>query len=101
MGCIFMSSRTNGKKSILFRLVVLLFALYLLFSLISLQIDLTNSKNELSALQGEIENRKLKNQDLLNLLENGSEKDFIERAARDRLGYVYADEEVYTDIVGG
>lgn len=96
-----MSSRTNGKKSILFRLVVLLFALYLLFSLISLQIDLTNSKNELSALQGEIENRKLKNQDLLNLLENGSEKDFIERAARDRLGYVYADEEVYTDIVGG
>ena len=34
------------------------------------------------------------------LAENGNDKDYIERAARDRLGYVYANEEVFTAISG-
>lgn len=96
-----MAKKTKGKKSIFLRLVLLAFALYLVFSLGSLQVNLIEAKQELAALESEIESRKAANEELLTLLENGTEKDFIERAARDRLGYVYADEEVYTDVVGG
>lgn len=95
-----MAKKAKGKKSILLRLALLVFALYLVYSLGSLQGNLIEAKQELAALESEIETRKAANDELLVLLETGSEKDFIERAARDRLGYVYADEEVYTDVVG-
>ena len=34
------------------------------------------------------------------LLETGDEKELIERAARERLGYVYPDEQVFIDPSG-
>lgn len=96
-----MASKGKRQKSIIFRLVVLAFAVYTIISLTSLQMQLSTSKNELSEVQTEIAQQQVQNQDLLTLLETGTEQDFIERAARDRLGYVYADEEVYTDVSGG
>ena len=32
------------------------------------------------------------------LLAQGSHDDIIERAAREKLGYVFADEQIYTDV---
>ena len=37
---------------------------------------------------------------LSNLLESGNEKKIIEKAARERLGYVYADEQIFIDVSG-
>ena len=34
------------------------------------------------------------------MLEDGSEAKIIEKAARERLGYVYPDEQVFIDISG-
>jgi cell division protein FtsB len=39
-------------------------------------------------------------EELRTLLESGSKEQMIEKAARERLGYVYADEEIYVDISG-
>lgn len=33
------------------------------------------------------------------LLENGEDKDFIEKAAREKLGYVYPNEHEYIDVL--
>ena len=95
-----MPERRKKRKSVFLRLGILLIAVYLIVSLTTLQINLMETRGKLEMLQSDIEQRKLKNAELLKLLDTGSEKDFIERAARDRLGYVYADEIVYTDISG-
>lgn len=88
------------KHSVIIRFALLAFAVYMVITMSSLQIELVRSKQELNDLYANINSVKLKNQELTNLLENGTESDYIERAARDRLGYVYSNEEVFTDISG-
>lgn len=93
-------SKPKRRKSIVLRLAMLAFAIYMIVSMSQLQIQLVEEKSRLSELNKEYDAVVLKNQQLAALLENGTESEFIERAARDRLGYVYSNEEVYTDISG-
>lgn len=95
-----MSSVQRGKKSIVLRLALIVFAVYLIVQMGTLQKQLIDKRAELSALKAEHQSIVLKNQELCELLSSGSENDLIERAARDKLKYVYSDEEVYTDISG-
>lgn len=95
-----MAQGTRRRKSVILRLTLLAFAVYTIVSMGSMEMQLMDSNKQLRDLQNQTEQQKSENQQLLQLLENGSEKDFIERAARDRLGYVYADEQVYTDMSG-
>ena len=44
--------------------------------------------------------KQISNEELENLLESGSDIDLIERAARDKLDYVYENEEIYEDSSG-
>lgn len=92
--------RQVRKKSIILRIALLVFCLYMIVSLGRLQLQLIRSRDQLSGLNEQLNEVSLKNKELEALLENGTEKDFIERAARDRLGYVYAGEEVFTDVSG-
>lgn len=62
--------------------------------------DLTDAKNELKYWQAIEEQTSLRIDELTRLLESGDEAAIIEKAARERLGYVYADEQVYIDISG-
>ena len=57
-------------------------------------------KKEYNQLKERKSEMTLKINELVNLLENGTESDFIEKAARERLGYVYSDEKVYIDLSG-
>ncbi len=93
-------SAGRKRKSIVFRLIVIAFCCIMIYNLFSLQSTLSESKQELFDLQQQISQVSATNEELTQLLANGTEQDFIERAARERLGYVYADEEVYTDISG-
>ncbi len=95
-----MGERKERKVSIVLRLVLLVFAVYIVFSLGNLQIQLVQSKKELASINATKEEKILKVNQMLDLLENGEEADFIERAARERLGYAFADEQVYVDISG-
>ena len=79
---------------------MLVFSIYVLFSIGSLQMQLIDSKNELARLNNERAEKTQKVNELIALLENGTETDFIEKAARERLGYVYTDEKVYIDLSG-
>ena len=92
--------KVSGKKSVFFRVALLLFAGYTIYSMIALQSELINSRKLLSEKQELIAQRQITNDELEYLLSSGSEKDLIERAARDKLDYVYANEEVYEDISG-
>ena len=88
-------------KSVLLRLIVLGFAIYMVIRMGGLFKDLTDAQNELNRLQAVAEQKSLKINELKRLLESGDEAEIIEKAARERLGYVYADEQVYIDISGG
>lgn len=88
------------KKSIVLRLAIIVFAVYLLVQMGALQKELIDKRTQLNDLKAQHQAIVLQNQELAELLSSGSEQELIERAARDRLGYVFSDEEVFTDISG-
>ncbi len=88
------------RKSVILRLLLLAFSVYILISLINYQVQLTNHRRDLAEKQSTLEAKNLEVSELERLLESGTESQLIERAARERLGYVYPDEQVYVDLSG-
>lgn len=89
------ASKSKQNHSVLLRLALLAFSIYLIVSMWSVHAELTQKEKELSDKQAALESYLLQNEELTNLLRTGSDKEIIERAARDRLGYVYKDEIVF------
>ena len=87
-------------KSYIFRFALLAFAIYLVCNCVKLQDELINQKQTLLEQQQENSELELEIERLSNLIENGDDSDFIEDAARERLGYVFPDEEVYKSVSG-
>ena len=92
--------KKSDKSGLFFRIALLIFAIYTLYSMISLQSELVSVRAELKQKQEEKAQHHISNENLKNLLTNGSQKELIEHAAREKLDYVYANEEVYEDISG-
>jgi len=62
--------------------------------------DLAEGKKKLDDYNQQIAETDRKINEYKNLLKEGNEAKIIEKAARDRLGYVFADEQVYIDVSG-
>jgi cell division protein FtsB len=90
----------SGNKSILLRLLIVAFVVYMLFSLGSLVGELAESKARLAAVQTEIKETADRIEERKNLLENSTKEELIERFARERLGYCFPNEVVFVDISG-
>ena len=95
-----MASETKRQSSIILRVVLLIFAVWMIYYLGSLIKDYTSVQKQYDAVAARRDELKLEVEQKANMLENGNDADFIEREARERLGYVYADEHVYIDISG-
>lgn len=95
-----MKKTHKKRRSVILRLALLVFSVYVLFSIGSLQMQLLESKKELNRLNQIKTEKTQKINELVGLLENGTESDFIEKAARERLGYVFSEEKVYIDLSG-
>ena len=87
------------RKSILLKLLLLVFLVYITISLGSLQIEFLSSRKELRSVQAQ-KQKISENIENLTALLKGEEKDIIEQAAREKLGYVYEDEQVFVDLSG-
>lgn len=88
------------SKSILLRVLVLGVCAYMIAKSSGLwnmyaksQKDLEELNREKASVQNDIDELKI-------LLEEGSEAKIIEKAARERLGFAYPDEQVFIDISG-
>ena len=88
--------RTTRRRSVLLRLALLCFSIYSMIQLTQLQIQLVKQRKTLENEQIKLHQQEIKNRELAALLANGTDKDLIERAARDKLDYIYGDEEVYS-----
>ena len=95
-----MASSSKRQSSIKLRIVLLLFAVFMIYYLGSLIKEFSSAESNLNASKAKQNELELKVEELSNLLENGNDQDFIERAAREKLGYVYPDEHKYIDISG-
>ena len=87
-------------SSIFLRLAILAVSIYMIIGMGGLFKDLAEANNELNYWKTVEEQTSLRIDELTRLLESGDEAAIIEKAARERLGYVYADEQVYIDISG-
>ena len=95
-----MSKESKRSGSIIVRLIVLFVASYMVITLIGLFRELRENQNKLLELKAALESEQLQIEEYKALLSEGSHADIIEKAARERLGYVYSNEEIYVDISG-
>ncbi len=89
------TAKRPRRHSIVIRLALFAFAVYLMVSMFQLQSELAELRQQYEEKSSTLAAVELKNQELANLLSSGSEQEMIERAARDRLGYVYKGELVF------
>lgn len=95
-----MKQKPKRKKSVIVRLIVLGVAVYMVATLINLGNELAESRAQLAELEKQRDLEKIQIEELKALLDSDSHSAIIEKAARERLGYVYSDEEIYIDISG-
>ena len=80
--------------------VVLCLVTYLSVSLISAQFDLMTKRQQLAMLQEQQQRIEMETQDIRRILEIEDEEEYVERIARQKLGYANPNETVYKDIQG-
>lgn len=95
-----MKQKPKRKKSIIVRLIVLGVSVYMIATLVGLGNELSKAKAELDDYEHQRDSLQLTVSEYNELLKNDSHAAIIEKAARERLGYVYSDEEIYIDISG-
>ncbi len=95
-----MATKPKRQNSVILRIVLLLFAVWMIFYLGSLIKEYSSLQKQYDVKAARRDELALEVEEKANMLQNGNDKDFIERAAREKLGYVYADEHMYIDISG-
>ena len=85
------------KRSIILRIALLAFAVYIVASIVNQQIQIGQKKQELSMVSQQLNAQNLKNEELKTALETGTtdSDEFIERKAREELNYVKPNERVF------
>lgn len=95
-----MKQKSKRKKSVIVRVIVLGVAVYMVATFIGLGNQLAESRAKLAEYEKQRDSLKLETKELKTLLDSDSHAAIIEKAARERLGYVYSNEEIYIDISG-
>ena len=85
-----MKRKKRKNKSIIFRFFVLAVCAYFTVTLGTLWNSLNKSRAELTALYGERDERINDIDELKAMLDAESDTQLIEKAARERLGYIYS-----------
>ena len=95
-----MKKKKHKNKSILLRVMILGVCVYMIATLSGLWNTLSKSRKELDELNAQYALEQNEIEELRAMLEDGSQSKIIEKAARERLGYIYPDEQVFIDISG-
>ncbi len=96
-----MKKEKKNSRSFFLTLAVIAVMGYFVISLISLQIEIRDKTKEVEEAKTQYEEIQLENEELESFLADGDESAYIERIARDVLGYVLPGERVYYDISSG
>lgn len=95
---------TKRKKiklsALVLRLSFVSVALYLIAALISAQVELVAKRRELDSVTAQAQTQQAANLELQRVLDTDDEDAYIERIAREKLGYARPDERVFVDMSG-
>ena len=92
-----MRKEKKNPKSRLLKIAVCLFVVYIEYSIVVQQLEIRDRKMMLEAVQQQCQQQSEENKEVERLLAMSDDKNYIERIARERLGYAYPDEKVYID----
>ncbi len=97
------SSRSvrGGNKSFILTLASIALLGYFVISLITLQFQIREKTQEVEAARQTLASAQAENEELKELAREEDEKTYMERIARDVLGYVLPGESVYYDVSSG
>lgn len=86
-----------AKHNLLVKLVVAALLLYFISTLVSAQVQINNKKEELAQIEQVCEEQRIANKELERQILLYQDEEYMERAAREELGYGAADEKLYID----
>lgn len=96
---------STGKKpkasSFFLTLAIIAVIGYFVISLVSLQMEKSEKARQVEEAQNVLSSRQEENERLESILSESDDSAYIERIARDVLGYVLPGERVYYDITSG
>lgn len=95
-----MKRKPKKNKSIILRLFIVAVCAYMTVTLVGLWDTLDESKAELRELEEQMKQEENDIEELRAMLNSDSNDKLIEKAARERLGYIYSNEQVFIDISG-
>ncbi len=87
-------------KGIVYKFAVVAFLAYGLFNIVSLNFDVASKEQELQELNDQVEILEQQNEEALRQSELDENNEYIEKVAREKLGYAYPNERIYVDISG-
>ena len=90
-------TRPENHKSVVLRLLVVAFCLYLLVCVGGLYSELNDKKAELEEIMAQTSEKQLSIDEINDLLQNGTEREKLERELRNN-GYSYPGEITYKGI---
>lgn len=95
-----MKRKARTERSIILKLVCLAVCIYLIATLFNLWSVLDEKLAERDAVIAQKEALEVDIAELKVMLADESNAQIIEKAARERLGYIFSDEQVFVDISG-
>lgn len=90
----------KSKVNHIFNVAIAALVIYLAATFLTLQVDLASYRKQLASLEAEKQEQILVNEEMRALLEQGTDEDYIIRMARDKLGLIFPDEQVFYNASG-
>ena len=93
----------KGKKNRigrLFGIAIAALVVYLAVSSMVLQVDITSYQERLTALQQQCADQEIENEQLSERVEQGADYDYVIRTAREKLGLIFPEEQVFYNASG-
>ena len=89
------------SKSLVLRISLAVFAVYVVISMVKLQVDINAKRKQLDAVKAQCEELRLENKELERYRDMGDDKEYIQRIIQEKFDdYVFSDEIIYKDSSG-
>ena len=93
----------KGKKNRigrLFGIAIAALVVYLAVSSMVLQVDITSYQAKLAGLEQQCADQEIENEQLSEQVEKGADYDYVIRTAREKLGLIFPEEQVFYNASG-
>ena len=91
---------TRKKSSVFLRIAVLASAVYCVYTLLSLQVQINGRRDQLSDLEAQLERQQQTNVQISMVIEGEIDPHYMEQIARDRLGLAMPNEKIFINPNG-